>query len=107
MAARMPRMTSTNSSSIKVNADWRLRWVRELAGIFDFITQLGGCSFNIILQGENRDDHADENRADERRDEKEQQGLGHGDGGLELAVEVALGDIGDADQFLIETSALF
>lgn len=50
---------------------------------------------------------ADEDRADERRDAEKHQRFGHGHGCLELAIEVGLGDVGDANQFLIEFGALF
>ena len=40
-------------------------------------------------------------------DEKQHQRFGQRHGGLQLAVEVAFGDVGDAHQFLVQPAAFF
>src|SRR5438093_718370 len=62
-------------------------------------------SLDVVLQGENRQDHADEDCADERRDEEQHQWLRQRNCGLELPIQIPFGDVGDANQFLIEFSA--
>src|SRR5581483_9189651 len=63
--------------------------------------------FDVVLQGEYREDHPDENRADEGGDEKQKHRFGERNSGLELAVQVALGDGRDANQLLVEAAAFF
>src|SRR5579859_3846898 len=98
MAAKMPRMTNTSSNSIKVKPArglWRGKGVGRLFRGFIFMIQVSG-SFDMFLQGENRNDHPDEDGPDKSGDEEEHQRLGKRDGGFQLPIQVALGDIGDA-----------
>src|SRR6266540_6834489 len=76
MAARMPRMTSTSSSSIRVKACRRQR--RAGGGMFgrSLMVEWACGLLDVILEAENRQDHANEDGANEAGDEKQQQRLG-------------------------------
>src|SRR5437879_1084095 len=109
MAAKMPRMTSTSSSSIKVKPARGLRRGKRAERMFRgfiFMIRVSG-SFDMFLQGENRNDHPDEDGPDKSGDEEKHQRLGKRNGGFQLPIQVAFRDIGDADQFLIEFAAFF
>jgi len=73
---------------------------------FIFMIRVSG-SFDMFLQGENRNDHPDEDGPDKSGDEEKHQRLGKRNGGFQLPIQVAFRDIGDADQFLIEFAAFF
>ena len=62
-------------------------------------------SFDVVLDGKNRDDHPDENRADKSGNAKKHERLGEGDGRLELAVERHFGHARKPHQLLIQASA--
>src|SRR5208282_2838101 len=102
MAAKVPRMTSTSSNSTKVNARCSRRTrvnVREM-----FFIMVWGL-FDVLLQGEDWQQHPDEDGADESRDEKQHQRFREGNRGFQLPVEIALGHVGDPDQFRVQPSA--
>src|SRR5438445_673867 len=61
MAARIPRMTSTSSSSTKVKAR---AGVEQRILIFIVKSKMGLESFDVVLKREDRQHHADKNRPD-------------------------------------------
>src|SRR6478609_11138684 len=106
MAASVARITSTSSISTSVKAlvvRRRLDWVW-----FSFIVgSLGWLSFYVLLHRKDRQDHADENGPDEAGDHEQHQRLEQCHPGLEIAIQIALGDHGDADEFGVELAAFF
>src|ERR1035437_1652054 len=105
MAARVARMTSTSSISTRVNPCWALRtvWFFVSSCILIFIPE----SLDVFLHRKDRQHHADEDRPDKRCDKKQQQRLRERHRRLQLPIQVALRDIGDAHQLLLEPAALF
>src|ERR1035437_2199677 len=63
--------------------------------------------FDVILQRENGEQHADENDADEAGDEKQHQRFGERHGGFQIPVQVKFRDAGHAHEFGVELAAFF
>src|ERR1700722_19057309 len=75
--------------------------------IIFILVKRGLGSFDMLGQSKHRDEHADENGADDGGHEEKNHWFSDGNGGFELAIQIAFRDAGDADQFLVQPAALF
>lgn len=96
---RFRRRTQINGIIITICDNLRNLWIKN-----DVFKERG--LFDVFLEGEYGDDHADENCSDETCHDEKHKRLQQGDGGAQPAVQLLFGFMGDTEQFFIETPAL-
>src|ERR1044072_3688002 len=91
-AARIPMMVTTSSISTSVNA------LRELI-LRVFEVFIGFESLDVLSHGKHRQQHADENGADEASNEEQHQRLCKRNGRFQMPVQTHFSHVRETDQF--------